>query len=656
MIAVASVIILGIGAQWIAWRVKLPSILLLLLAGLGAGPVARYFFPDSVYPLNPDAILGSDLLLSLVGIAVSLILYEGGLTLRFKEIAGVKRVVLMLVTVAAVVTWVVASLSAWFLFKVPLEIAVLIGAVLIVTGPTVVGPLLGHIRPSGSSGLILKWEGIVIDPIGVLIAVLVFESILITHNSPGAEVAGEISIALIKTVVGGSLLGVLSAMILLTFMTRFWIPDSLQNAFSLMLVVATFVGANAIQEEAGLLATTVMGIVLANQKRADVRHILEFKENLRVLFISALFIVLGAQLKLEDLLALDWGVVVGFLLVLVVVARPIGVWLATIGGGLSTPERLFMSWMAPRGIVAAAGASIFALGLENAGVPETEQIVPITFAVIIGTVAIYGLTATPVARALGVSDQNPQGIVFIGGTRWVRAIARTLLDRGVRVLVVDTNRANIRAARMAEIPAVSASILDEWVMDELDLRGIGRAFAVTPNDEVNTLALQQFTHIFDTAGLYRLPTKTASVKGQPKKDAPSQSPPKKTAEQSSSHAAGRPLFASSADFASMESRMANGWVVKCTTLSEEFTYADYNGLYGRAAIKMFAISPTGLLSVATEGRPISPGAGDTVISLVNPDELFMPSMMEALTEAADDAGLESPMPTDINDARPDPGP
>ncbi|MFT5423092.1 MAG: NhaP-type Na+/H+ or K+/H+ antiporter [Phycisphaerales bacterium] len=619
MIALASVIILGIGAQWVAWRLKLPSILLLLMAGLLAGPVARHFFPGSHYPIDPDTILGSDLLLALVGIAVSLILYEGGLTLSFKEIAGVKKVVFMLVTVAAAVTWVIAGTAAWFLFKVPVEIAALIGAVLIVTGPTVVGPLLGHIRPSGSSGLILKWEGIVIDPIGVLVAVLVFEAILITHNAPGTQLTGEISVALIKTIVGGSLLGVLSAMVLLTFMTRFWIPDSLQNPFSLMLVVATFVGANAVQEEAGLLATTVMGITLANQKRADVRHILEFKENLRVLFISALFIVLGAQLQLEDLLSLDWAVVAGFLVVLVVVARPIGVWLATIGSGLTNSERLFMSWMAPRGIVAAAGASIFALGLEKAGVPGTEQIVPIVFAVIIGTVAIYGLTATPVARALGISDQNPQGIVFIGAPRWVRAIAKALTDRGIRVLLVDTNRGNIRAALMDEIPARHANILDEWVLDELDLRGIGRTFAVTPNDEVNTLALQQFSHVFDTAGLFRLPTKAAAARGQPSK---------KPAEKGKHRITGRPLFTGKVDFANLESRMGQGWVVKATTLSDEFTLADYDGLYGRAALKMFAITPSGLLHVATEGRPFTPGPGDTIIALVNPDELFMPSMAE----------------------------
>jgi len=634
-LAVALVIILGISAQWIAWRVKLPSILLLLFVGILAGPVARHFFPDSIYPLDPDAVLGSDLLMALVGVAVSLILYEGGLTLRLREIEGVKRVVFMLVTVAAAVTWAIAGLAAFIFFDLSPQLATLLGAVLIVTGPTVVGPLLGHIRPSGSSGLVLKWEGIVIDPIGVLVAVLVFEAILITNTPGQGDVTSEVVLALLKTVLGGSALGVLGAMLMMFMMTRYLIPDALQNPFSLMLVVAVSAGANAIQEEAGLLAATVMGIVLANQRRADVRHILEFKENLRVLFISVLFIVLAAKLDIQNLLDLDWGVVLGYLLVLVVVARPLGVWLATIRSGLSINERLFMSWMAPRGIVAAAGASIFALGLEKAGVPGTEPIVPLTFAVIIGTVGIYGLTATPVARALGISDQDPQGVLFIGAPRWVRAIAGALHERGIRVLLIDTNRGNIREARMNEMPAIQANVLDEWVLEELDLRGIGRAFAVTPNDEVNTLALQQFTEVFDTAGLYRLPsraTKASSKKSEVTEvSKPDAHPPES---EGARHSIGRDLFAKDADYASLESRMSRGWVVKATPLSDEFTIEDYNALYGRAALKMFAVNGAGTLTVATSGRPFSPGPGDTLISLVNPEELFIPApMQEPATES-----------------------
>ncbi|GJM18393.1 MAG: hypothetical protein DHS20C14_06060 [Phycisphaeraceae bacterium] len=662
MTAIGLIALLGVGAQWLAWRLKVPSILLLLIAGLVAGPLARATFPGSEHTLDPNTLLDSELMFTLVGISVGLILYEGGLTLRFREVRTVKRTVVSLVTIGALVTWVIASGAALLIFSLPFELAVLLGAILVVTGPTVIGPMLGHIRPAGVTGPVLKWEGIVIDPIGVLLAVLVFEAILAGQTESGAFM--PILLSLGETLVFGGGLGIAGAVVMLVLMSRFWVPDWLQNPVSLMLAVLVFVTANATQKESGLLATTVMGMVLANQKRADIRHILEFKESLRVLLIGVLFVVLASRVRMADLMSLELGSVVGFLAVLVVVARPAAVWISTLGTGLTVNERLFLSAMAPRGIVAAAGASIFAIGLEAAGVDGAERIVPITFAMIIGTVALYGLSASPIAKALGISDQDPQGVVFIGAPKWVREVARVLAKRGVRVLVIDTNRGNIRAARMDSIDAVHANILDEWVLDELDLRGIGRAFAATPNDEVNTLALQRFTHTFEKAGLYRLPP--APTKG-PKKHAagavpPSGSPstasskdgsmpksapvapasgttkaggtktgvaipPAKTREgENTPQAIGRRAFAKGADFSALESHVNAGWVVKATNVSEEFSYNDFRTLYGPAAIPLLVISGDEVI-IGTVERGISPVAGDTVVALVNPDELLMPGMM-----------------------------
>ncbi|MEZ6318402.1 MAG: cation:proton antiporter [Phycisphaerales bacterium] len=419
--AVGLVAVLGVGAQWVAWRLKLPSILLLLVAGILFGPVARSVLPEgSPFALDPNGMLGSDLLLALVGVSVGLILYEGGLTLRFREIRTVKRTVVSLVTLGAAVTWVIAAAAAAILFALPVKLAVLLGALLVVTGPTVIGPMIGHIRPSGASGPVLRWEGIVIDPIGVLLAVLVFEAIVTGAGEGGSPVV-PIARALAMTIVVGGGLGAFAALLMLRMMSRYWVPDSLQNPVSLMMVVAVFVVSNHFQQESGLLATTVMGIILANQRRADMRHILEFKESLRVLLIGMLFIVLAARLSFESLRSIDMGALIGFIVVLVVIARPAAVWASTIGAGLSTNERMFMAMLAPRGIVAAAGSSIFALGLESNGVEGAEALVPITFGVIIGTVALYGLAAAPVARVLGIADQNPQGIVFVGaavGASW----------------------------------------------------------------------------------------------------------------------------------------------------------------------------------------------------------------------------------------------
>tara|TARA_R110002072_G_scaffold127949_3_gene265465 strand:+ start:2546 stop:4441 length:1896 start_codon:yes stop_codon:yes gene_type:complete len=600
--ALTAVLLLGIGAQWVAWRLKIPSILLLLIFGLLAGPVMRQLTDGGSFSINPDEIFGSDLLLALVGISVGMILYEGGLTLKFSEVRSSWRSVAMMVTVGAFVTWMVALLSAKWILGLSTPIATLLGAVLIVTGPTVIGPMLSHIRPSGASGLILKWEGIVIDPIGVAVAVLVFEAIV---AQPGTHSLDVTINAILTTLVAGILLGVASALLLKEVLNRYLVPDYLQNPVSLMLVIATFTASNMIYPESGLLATTVMGIVLVNQKKVDIHHILEFKENLRVLLISVLFIVLAARLRIEDLQQLDWIEVFGFIGVLIVVARPLGVFLSTLGAGLRWQERIFLCLMAPRGIVAAAAASIFALGLEKAEIEGFETIVPLTFSVIIGTVAFYGLTAPWAARKLGVSDPNPQGVLFIGASGWVRGLALVLQKRGIRVHLIDTNRSNIRHAVMNGLPATYGNVLTMGDLTDIDLRGIGRVFANTPNDEVNTLVLQSFKGYFDSSSMYRLTRKVT-----------------KSSEAGKAEGMGRILFDEDLGYSDLEDHLHDGWVIKATNISNEFSFEDYKTLYGSSAVALCTMRD-GVMSVCTVDSPAAPVAGDTIISLVNPDELFM---------------------------------
>lgn len=607
-VSLAFILVAGVVAQWIAWRAKLPSILLLLLAGLLAGPGMRYWNPDSMFAINPDELF-HDLLMPLVGVSVGLILYEGGLTLSFREVRSVRKTVVLMVTVGAMVTWVVAGLAAWLLLDMPLSLAVLLGAILVVTGPTVIGPLLTHIRPAGAVGPILKWEGIVIDPIGVGLAVLVFEAVRLGNLE---EATSSVIINILKTVVFGGGLGAIAALVLLRLFSTFLVPDYLQNPFSLMLVIATFVGANELQAESGLLATTVMGIVLANQTRTDVRHIIEFKENLRVLLISTLFIVLGARLDISTMGGLNWVAVAGFVLILIVIARPACVVVSTIGSGLSIREKIFLSLMAPRGIVAAAGAAIFSLALEGEiaedrlALDGVENLVPITFTVIIATVTFYGLVAPVAAKRLGVSDENPQGVLFVGATPWIRAVATRLQKRGIRVLLVDTNRINARAAKMEHLDAWQGSILAEHAVEQLDLRGIGRVLALTPNDEVNALALQRLGELFDSAELYTLPLRIN----------------KKEETKTTVHGVGRHLFGQDIDLDSIESKFEHGWVIKATTLSEEFGYEDWRLLYGPKAVMLFAISPTGQLWIGSAAKQLTAEPGWTILGLVNPNELI----------------------------------
>jgi NhaP-type Na+/H+ or K+/H+ antiporter len=595
LLAIAGIVVLGIGAQLLAWRIGLPSILLLLVFGFVAGPVTGF--------LEPDRLFRKDLLFSLVSVSVALILYEGGLSLRVSDLPKVGGVVRNLVTLGAVVTWGVSALAAHLIFDLEAGLAILLGAVLVVTGPTVIGPLLRHIRPSGPVGPILMWEGIVIDPIGAVLAVLVFEAIA---GAGGGEAAAAQSlvVAVIKTIVLGSGLGLVTAGVLTLLISRYWIPDFLQSAVSLMLVVAVFTAANLLQPESGLLAVTIMGITLANQRLADVRHIVEFKENLRVLLISALFILLAARLRPADLSAVGVDGLL-FVALLVVVGRPLAAFLSTVKSRLSRKERAVLAWMAPRGIVAAAVASVFEPRLAAAGYADAHLLVPITFLVIIGTVAVYGLTSPVVAHRLGVADPNPQGVLLVGAHGWVRALGAVLQELGYRVLLVDSNRANIVAARMAGLPTYAGSILAEYAIAEMSLGGLGRLLAVTPNDWVNTLAVQRFRSIFGRAECYQL------------------APPEemRSKQKLQRHLQGRWLFAEGITDAVLEQRFAEGAVVKATPLSKAFDYAAFRSLYGEQALPLFVITESGRLNVVTAGQSLKLLPGQTLVSLVQePDE------------------------------------
>lgn len=602
IVSLAVIVVLGVGAQWLAWRARVPSILLLLLAGMAVGPVAAWLNPSGRPILDPDTLL-SDLLLPIASLSVGLILYEGGLTLNLREISEVRSVIRRLVTVGALVTWVLATLAGKILLGLSWHLAALLGAILVVTGPTVIGPLLTHIRPQGKVGPVLRWEGIVIDPIGALLAVLIYEAI---HIGVLQDAAGATFMALAKTIIVGGGLGALAAAVLAWLLRQYLIPDSLQNPVSILLVVLVFVVSGQVQEESGLLAATVMGIVLANQRGADVRHIIEFKENLRVLLISALFVTLGARIAPEDFAYLNWQSFL-FVIVLIVIVRPLSVWAATAGSGLKRNERLFLACIAPRGIVAAAVASVFAISLEEAGVEQAGTLVPYTFAVILGTVAFYGLAAGPIARKLGLATTNPQGILFVGAAPWAREIAQALHKRGFRVLLADTNYENIRAARLAGLSAVYGNVLLEETIEMLELSGIGRIMSVTPNDEVNTLVSQRFLRVFDRANVYRL---SSTRESKPDGAGHSEMP-------------GRRLFAKDATYGTLASRLASGWVVKITSLSEEFTFEDFRTLYGPRAIVLFTISEEGKLSVMADQRPTDPPPGQKVVAVVNPDELLM---------------------------------
>lgn len=589
LIAVASIITLGIAAEWLAWRIHLPSILVLLVFGFIAGPVSGF--------LDPDAMLG-ELLFPIVSISVAVILFEGGASLRLRELREIGGVVRNLVTIGALLAWVLGTAAACLLLELDLPLAALLGAVLVVTGPTVIVPLLRHVRPDPQVGRTLKWEGILIDPVGAVLAVLVFEAVL----AGGVEAATEVAVlGLLKTIAIGGALAAIGVGLLVVLMDRQWVPDFLQSPLSLMVVVAAFATSNVLQTESGLLTATLMGVALANQKTVDVKHIIEFKENLRVLLISSLFILLAARLQLSDLRGIGLPHL-AFLAGLMVIVRPAVVAAATLRSTLNWRERTLVAWIAPRGIVAAAVSSLFALELAEAGYDGSEILVSITFMVIIGTVVIYGLSAAPLARLLKVAQPDPQGVLIVGAHPWARAIASELKDEGVAVRLVDTNYANIAEARMAGLPVYYGSALTEVALDAIELQGIGRLLALTSNDEVNSLTALHFSEIFGRDSVYQLPPEQLA----------------RASKQLVSRALrGRFLFDPQATYWNLTARFDAGADVKTTNLTDTFDFETFMRLY-RNAIPLFLLGEAGKLTVFTVKDSPKPAPGGRLIAIVEP--------------------------------------
>ena len=586
--SIAAILALGAAAQWIAWRLRLPGILLLLVFGFFSGT-------EWLGLVDPEALLGKTLH-PFIGAAVALILFEGGLTLHLRELKDYGGIVWRLCSIGALVTWAGCTLAARFLAGMSWDISILLGAILIVSGPTVVLPILRQINVKGAAGAVLKWEGIAIDPVGAVIAVLTFEGL--AQGSLGSA-AGHGVLGIVRTIAVGAILGVLGGWLLMRAIERYWIPDHLDNPIALALTVGVFALSNYFQHESGLLAVTVMGVFAANQSAVSVKHILEFKENIRVLLISSLFILLAANLKRADIALLN-GRHLLFLGALIFVVRPLAVWASTWRTGMSTKERLFLAWLCPRGIVAAAVASIFAAEIINAGdpYPDAKLLVPLTFLVIVGTVVIYGLTSGIVARKLGLAVKNPQGILIVGAHAWAREIALAIRGAGIDVMVADTNRERVAAARLAGLSAFHGNVLEPHMEETLPLQSMGRVFALTPNDEVNTLISLHFIHEFGRAETYQL-ARDAVTKNE-----------------GSSHLRGRILFGEKVDYFDISRRFGRKDRVVATRLSDRFTFDDFLAHHGEQALPLLLISESGAVDVFTTGTRPEAQARHTIVAIV----------------------------------------
>lgn len=554
---------IGSVSQWFSWWIKIPSILLLLLSGFLLGPIFGV--------LNPDQLFG-DLLFPIVSLAVAVILFEGALTLNFREIKGYGAVVTHLVSTGMLVTWIIISVATHYLIGLDWMLSFLFGSLVVVTGPTVIVPMLRILKLNSNLANILKWEGIVIDPIGATLAVLVFGFIESVQSNTGGLI--DIFITFMGIIAAGGITGLAGGLVLSFILRKHMLPEYLHNVFTLNLIFMVFAISNMLAHESGLLAVTVMGMWLANDKKINIEEILNFKESLTLLLISGLFIILASRIDLEMILALGWNAI-ALLLVIQFIARPLCIAISTMGSSLSFNEKAILAWIAPRGIVAAAVSALFALKLEQQGISNASELVNLTFLVIVGTVVFQSLTSRAVGLALKVAKPEANGILIVGGNPVAISVAEALNKHGFQSLIIDSYWKNIQNARMKEIKTFYGNPVSEHADHHLDLIGFGKLFAMSMNTELNYLAANRYRPEFGAANVFTL--KNAESNGDEKHTV-------------SKDTRGLNMFGKEITYKKLASIIAKGGVIKSTNITDEFSFVQYLAEYKDNVLPLFAIN------------------------------------------------------------------
>lgn len=581
--------VLSITSQLVAHRLRIPAILILLLAGIVLGPVLGI--------LDSDQLFG-ELLFPIVSLSVAIILFEGALSLNFKDLGGHGSTVRNLCTLGAIVCWIIVTPAAHYFMGLSWELAFLFSAIVTVTGPTVVIPMIRAVRPSKNVSMILKWEGIIIDPIGALLAVLVFEFIVVSQDA-----LTHTLLTFFRTVALGTIIGLVTAFLLGRALKKGIIPEYLVNTTVLILVLVCFELSNMLAHESGLLAVTVMGIYLANKRDVKVDDILEFKETLSVLLISGLFIILAARIELEKLYDISVsGTLV--LMVMLLIARPIAVYLSTLKANLKWQEKVLISWMAPRGIVAAAVSALFALKLELIGYENADVLVTLVFFVIVFTVTLQSLTTTTIANLLGERAPIPNGFLIFGGNQFARNLAKELMSLGYTVKYADTNWEAISAARMEGIPTYFGNPSSEHASRNMDLTGIGKVLVLSSYKQLNPIVTQHFQYLFGEKNVY-------GVSLHEQKGFEGHLP-------SEQYLSSLGLFGD-ITYSKLASQTSKGATIKRTALTPTFTYEDYKTQYLNKYTPLFFIDAKGNLKLFSKEEPAKPTEGCQIVSLIEAD-------------------------------------
>ena len=543
---------LGVGSQWLAWRLNLPGIVLMLAAGLLVGPVLGL--------LDPQAVFG-DLLSPMISVAVAIILFEGGLTLNFHSLSEAAKGVRRLVVLGAPLGWVASTLALHYAAGLSWESSAVFGGIMIVTGPTVIAPLLRSARLQRRPAALLQWEAIVNDPIGALAAVLAFELVVVfadAHSIGAAATHMAIGIGV------ATVLGLAGGWGIVQSFRRALVPEYMKVPVLFVVVLAVFAASDKVLHESGLLAVTLMGLWIANANLPSFIELYRFKEHATVLLVSGVFILLSANMGFETLALLDWRAAV-FVAAVILIARPLPVLLATIGSGLPIRERLFVALTGPRGVVLVAVAGLFGARLVEVGIEDAALIAPLAFVLVLSTVVLHGFTLGPVAKALGLTAAETPGVMIIGGSRFATSFAEALVKCEIPVLISDPNHSHLRRAREAGLPVYFGDVLSESAEHRLDMVAYQNVIAATDNDAYNTLVATDLAPEFGRAHVFQL---------------------KRAKEYSTRHALpatlGGKALAIDRTFREWREAMEQGYVIRVTGLTAEFTLDHWRETHAKA--------------------------------------------------------------------------
>ncbi|WP_372801204.1 cation:proton antiporter [Paracoccus seriniphilus] len=492
MQAFAVVGIAGVGAQWLAWRFRLPAIVLMLAAGLFLGPVTEIFVPSRDI---------GDVIPPMIALAVAVILFEGGLTLSFKKLADARPGVRRLVYIGAPLGWLMSSLALVFVAGLGWESAIVFGGIMIVTGPTVIAPLLRQAKLTSRPAQILQWEGIVNDPIGALVAVFALEIVLVRNTG---VTWGEALAQLVLGIGFAAVIGVLAGYMVVQAFRRGWVPEYMKVPLLFVTVLGVFAGADSLLHESGLLAVTVMGLVIANADLPSYHELHRFKEHATILLVSGVFILLAASIRFETLAQLNWWRAGLFVASVVLIARPVTVMLSLIGTNLPIKERLLIALTGPRGVVLVAVSGIFAERLVNEGIEDGALIAPLAFVLVLVTVVLHGFTLAPLARRMGLTSGDRPGLLIVGGSLFATGLAKALEKADVNVLITDTNRDHLRTARAVGVQTFYGDILGDAAEHNVEFIAYGAILAASDNDAYNTLVATDLAPEFGRDSIWQL--------------------------------------------------------------------------------------------------------------------------------------------------------